>query len=249
MTSTRTNPVIAIVFLAALGLAWEAASRSGAVKAYLLPPISEIVVAAWTARGALVQHGLVTLTEVLSGFALAAVLGPLVAVLIHGTTLARSTLYPAVVAVQSIPKIGLAPLMVVWLGYGFSAKLAMAFLFAFFPVVIATMGGLAGVPSHLQEHFRALGAGPWTTFLRLQAPAAAPSFVDGCKVAMPLAVIGAIVGEFVGSNDGLGNVILVATGSSQTALAFAALLAVTLLSLALFQVVEWASHLVWWRAV
>jgi NitT/TauT family transport system permease protein len=245
----RSNPLIAGAFFVALALVWEFSVRWFGIKAYLLPSLSDIGVAFWDARGLLLEHGLVTLGEVLSGFVAAAVLGVALAALIHVVPIARSTLYPMVIALQSIPKIGLAPLMVVWLGYGFGSKLVMAFLFAFFPIVIATLGGLAGVPANLEEHFRALGAGRWTMFRRLQVPAAMPNFMDGCKVAMPLAVIGAIVGEFVGSNNGLGNVILLATGSSQTALTFAALLAVTLLSLALFYVVELVSKFIWWRAI
>ncbi|MGH6781896.1 MAG: ABC transporter permease [Sphingomonadaceae bacterium] len=249
MAKPQSNPVIAGAFFMLLALFWEASVRWFGVKAYLLPALSDIGVAFWEARSLLLDHGLVTLGEVLSGFALAAVLGLALAALIHVVPIARSTLYPMVIALQSIPKVGLAPLMVVWLGYGFGSKLVMAFLFAFFPIVIATLGGLASVPSNLEEHFRALGANRWTMFLRLQVPAAMPNFMDGCKVAMPLAVIGAIVGEFVGSNSGLGNVILLATGSSQTALTFAALLTVTLLSLALFYVVEFLSKFIWWRAV
>lgn len=245
----QSNPMIAGAFFVALALVWEGSVRWFGVKAYLLPSLTDIGVAFWDARGLLFDHGLITLGEVLSGFVAAAMLGVALAAVIHVIPIARSTLYPVVIALQSIPKIGLAPLMVVWLGYGFGSKLVMAFLFAFFPIVIATLGGLAGVPANLEEHFRALGASRWTMFRRLQVPAAMPNFMDGCKVAMPLAVIGAIVGEFVGSNSGLGNVILLATGSSQTALTFAALLAVTVLSLALFYVVELLSKFIWWRAI
>lgn len=244
-----SSPLLTATFFVALALLWEGGVQWFDVKAYLLPSLSTIAVAAWKARALLFAHGLVTLGEVLSGFVTAAVAGLALAAVIHVLPLARATLYPMVIALQSIPKIGLAPLMVVWLGYGFDSKLVMAFLFAFFPIVIATLGGLASVPANLEEHFRALGASRWTTFLRLQVPAALPNFMDGCKVAMPLAVIGAIVGEFVGSNSGLGNLILLATGSSQTALTFAALLTVTVLSLALFYVVELLSKFIWWRAV
>jgi NitT/TauT family transport system permease protein len=218
---SRSNPLIAGAFFVALALLWEFSVRWFGVKAYLLPSLTDIGAAFWDARALLLEHGLVTLGEVLSGFVAAAILGVALAALIHVIPIARSTLYPMVIALQSIPKIGLAPLMVVWLGYGFGSKLVMAFLFAFFPIVIATLGGLAGVPANLEEHFRALGASRWTMFRRLQIPAAMPNFMDGCK----------------------------ATGSSQTALTFAALLAVTLLSLALFYVVELVSKLVWWRAI
>jgi NitT/TauT family transport system permease protein len=195
----------------------------------------------------LLSQSLVTLSEVLAGFAGALLVGVPIAVAVFFLPIARRTLYPLVVALQSIPKVGLAPVMVVWLGYGLASKVTMAALFAGFPIIIATLGGFSGVPANLEEHFRALNAGPWTTLWRLRMPAALPGFVDGCKVAMPLAVIGAIVGEFVGSNDGLGNLILAATGASRTTLTFAALLAVTFLSLALFTLIELLGRLVWWR--
>jgi NitT/TauT family transport system permease protein len=138
---------------------------------------------------------------------------------------------------------------VVWLGYGLSSKVLMAFLFAFFPIVISTLGGLAGTPVHLLEHFRAIGASPWTTFRRLQFPAALPSFIDGCKMAMPLAVIGAIAGEFVGSEKGLGSLILLANANARTDLVFAALIAISILAGAFYLVVELAAKRVWWRGL
>jgi NitT/TauT family transport system permease protein len=242
------SPWVTALFFIALGLAWEGGVRLTGTKAYLVPSLSDIAVSAWAARDALAQNGLVTLGEVLLGFGLAVLVGAISAVAVFCLPAARSTLYPLLVALQSIPKVGLAPLIVLWLGYGLGSKVLMAFLFAFFPIVITTLGGLANVPANLEEHFRALGSSRWTTFMRLQAPAALPSFVDGCKVAMPLAVIGAIVGEFVGSSDGLGNLIMLSTSASRTALTFAALLAVTGLSLALFYLVEMLGRLVWWRS-
>jgi len=238
-----------LVFFAALAAVWEGAVRLFGIKSYLLPPLSSIAAALWEARALLWSNALVTLGEVLLGFLGAVLAGVPMALLVFFLPLARRTLYPLLIALQSIPKIGLAPIIVVWCGYGAGSKVLMAFLFAFFPILIATLGGLSGVPAHLEEHFRALRAGPFATFWRLRLPAALPGVVDGCKLAMPLAVIGAIVGEFVGSNDGLGNLILTATGSSQSALSFAALLAVTLLSLALFYLIEMLGRLVWWRSL
>lgn len=247
MTGTIRRAAEAPLFCVALIILWEGGVRLFDVKPYLLPSLSAIAEETWRARAQLWQHSLVTLGEVALGFAFATVLGVALAALIFFVPLARRTLYPFVVALQSIPKIGLAPIIVVWCGYGLASKVTMAFLFAFFPIVITTLGGLASTPAHLEEHFRALGARPWASFWRLRVPSALPSFVDGAKVAMPLAVIGAIVGEFVGSNDGLGNLILIATGSSQTALSFSALLVVTGLSLALFYLIEALGRLVWWR--
>lgn len=247
--SIRLRPVAeGVLFFAALAALWEGSVRVFEIRPYLLPPFSAVVEELVRSRGLLVQHGIVTLREVLLGFAAAVVLGVLLAAVVYLVPLARRTVYPLVVGLQSIPKVGLAPLIIVWFGYGVSSKAIMSFLFAFFPVVIATLGGLAATPRHLEEHFRALRASAWVTFWRLRVPAALPSFVDGCKVAMPLAVIGAIVGEFVGSNDGLGNLILLATGSSRSSLTFAALGAVTAMSLALFGAVSACGSLVWWRA-
>ena len=147
------------------------------------------------------------------------------------------------------PKIALAPLMVIWMGYGISSKVLMAFLFAFFPVVITTLGGLAGTPVHLVEHFRANRASQWTMFRRLQLPSALPSIMDGCKTAMPLAVIGAIVGEFVGSDKGLGYLILEANASARSDLLFAALVVVSVVAGALYWLVELIAGRVWWRAL
>lgn len=236
-------------FFVLLGLGWEFGVRGSGVQSYLLPPPSDILAELWRSRSALLTQSVVTLTEVFWGFVIAVLLGVPIATLVFFSKIAKRTVYPFLVALQSIPKIGLAPLIVVWFGYGLSSKLIMAFLFAFFPIVIATLGGLASTPSYLEEHFRALRATRWQCFWRLRVPTALPNIVDGCKVAMPLAVIGAVVGEFVGSNDGLGNLILTASGSGNTTLTFAALIAVTALSLVLFYGVAYWERFIWWRGV
>jgi NitT/TauT family transport system permease protein len=237
------------IFFLILGLIWEYSVKFFEIRSYLLPALSDIFVEIWESRSILWQQTLVTLNEVIIGFFFAAILGVAIAVAIQFVPIARRTIYPLVIGLQSIPKIGLAPIIIVWFGYGLSSKVIMAFLFAFFPIVISTLGGMATTPEHLIEHFAALRASRWTTFWKLRVPSALPNFVDGCKVAMPLAVIGAIVGEFVGSNDGLGNLILLATGSSNSTLTFAGLFAVTALSLFLFFVIEILGRFVWWRSL
>lgn len=240
--------LITWIFFISFGLVWEFGVRWSGIKSYLLPPPGAILIELWQSRASLLEHTLVTLTEVFWGFFLAVAAGIPVAALVFFSSTAKRTVYPFLVALQSIPKIGLAPIIVVWFGYGLSSKLIMAFLFSFFPIVISALGGLASTPAHLEEHFRALRATRWQTFWRLRVPAALPNFLDGCKVAMPLAVIGAVVGEFVGSNDGLGNLILTASGSGHTTLTFAALISVTLLSLTLFYGVAYWEKFIWWRA-
>lgn len=238
-----------VVLFAALGLLWEVSVVALQVKPYLLPRLSLVLESLWTHKLNLLLQSLVTAREIVFGYFAAVLGGVFLALVVFVWPLAYRTLYPLLVLFQGLPKIALAPLMVIWMGYGASSKVLMAFLFAFFPVVISTLGGLAGTPQNLVEHFRAIRAGKWTTFWRLQLPAALPSIMDGCKTAMPLAVIGAIVGEFVGSERGLGYLILEATAQARTDLLFAALVAVSVLAGLLYWIVEIIANRVWWRAL
>ncbi|WP_028227938.1 ABC transporter permease [Paraburkholderia ferrariae] len=238
-----------VLFWVAVGLVWEFGVRVFGVRDYVLPPLSAVLEAGWAMRAQLVSDTLTTAWEVLAGFALALAGGLAAGLAASFSSVARRTLLPLVTALQSMPKIALAPLLIVWFGYGFASKLAAAVLFAFFPIVIATMGGLASVPRNLDEHFRALRASPARTFWYLRLPAALPALIDGLKIAMPLAVIGAIVGEFIGSEDGLGHLIVFATSNAETPLSFAAILMVTVLAMAFYGAVDLVSRAVWWRGV
>ena len=231
------DPLVAFAIVAVL---WEKAVDLFQIKPYLLPPLSQIMRTAWNNIDLLFRESMVTATEVILGYLLAVSGGLALGLAIFAL--------PLFVVFQGLPKIALAPLLVVWFGYGASSKVLMAFLFAFFPVVISTMGGMAGTPAHLIEHFHAIGATPWTMFRRLRVPNAMPSIMDGCKMAMPLAVIGAIAGEFVGSEKGLGNLILLANANAKTDLVFAALLAISILVGVLYMLIELLARRVWWRA-
>jgi NitT/TauT family transport system permease protein len=244
----RTAAERALLVLA-FALLWEYAVELFRIKPYLLPPLSRVIASIWTNRITLMQQSLVTIWEVLLGFTAAVVGGLVLGIAIFAVPSLMRTLYPFVVVIQGIPKIALAPLMVVWVGYGTASKVLMAFLFAFFPIVITTLGGLAGTPVNLIEHFRANRASQWTTFRRLRIPSALPSIMDGCKSAMPLAVIGAIVGEFVGAEQGLGYLILEANAGARSDLLFAALVVISLVAGVLYWFVELAAARVWWRAL
>ncbi|MFZ1090849.1 MAG: ABC transporter permease [Xanthobacteraceae bacterium] len=240
------EPVAVFIVLAVL---WEWAVDIFAIKPYLLPALSSVLRSLWHNRMMLLEQALVTGGEIVLGYAAAVIGGVLMALAIFGWPLAYRMFYPVLVVFQGLPKIALAPLMIVWVGYGTSSKVLMAFLFAFFPVMIMTLGGLAGTPEHLVEHFRAIRASSWTMFRRLRLPAALPSIMDGCKTAMPLAVIGAIVGEFVGSQRGLGYLILESNAQARTDLLFAALVAISLLAGLLYWAIEVLARRVWWRAL
>jgi NitT/TauT family transport system permease protein len=241
-----SDPAILFILLALL---WEKAVDVFGIKRYLLPPLSQVLDSMWTNRATLLVQSWITTKEVLAGFALAVVCGVALGLCIHAIPVVRRAVYPLIVVFQGLPKIALAPLMVVWFGYGDTSKVLMAFMFAFFPVTVGTMGGLAGTPAHLVEHFRAIGAPAWTTFRRLYVPSALPSIFDGCRTAMPLAVIGAVVGEFVGSEHGLGHLILEANANARVDYMFAALIAISLVAGALYLLVELAARRVWWRGL
>jgi NitT/TauT family transport system permease protein len=238
----------ALLFLL-LAVVWEKAVAIFGIKPYLLPPLSKVLETFWTGRSMLLQQSWITLGEIVGGFFWAVVGGLAIGLAIFAWPVMRRMLYPAIVLFQGLPKVALAPIFIIWFGYGLASKVLMAFLFAFFPVVVATLGGLAGTPEHLLEHFRAIRASATTTFLRLRIPSALPSIMDGCKTAMPLAVIGAIVGEFVGSENGLGHLILDANANARTDLMFAALFAISILAGVLYVLVELAAKRVWWRAL
>lgn len=249
MNERIRNVVDPIVFLIVCGLLWEWSVHFFGIKAYLFPPLSEVFRVFWTERVSLWNHGLITLLEVVVGFVWAVFGGVTVALAIFFVPTIRRTVYPMITAMQSVPKVALAPLMVVWFGYGLSAKFIMAFLFAVFPIIIATLGGLSSTPDHLVEHFQSLRASRWETIWRLRIPTAMPNFIDGCRIAVPLAMIGAVVGEFIGSQNGLGYIILVSSSTAQTSLMFAALITIAVLSLALFMLMELIGRLVWWRSL
>jgi len=238
-----------VIVFGLFALLWENAVTLFHIKPYLLPPLSRVMASLWANRALLAAQSVVTILEIIGGYVGAVVAGLAIGLGVFAWPFARRALYPVVVLFQGVPKIALAPLLVVWLGYGTASKVLMAMLFATFPVVVGTLGGLAGTPAHLVEHFRAIRAGRWTAFHRLRLPAGLPAIMDGCKTAMPLAVIGAIAGEFVGAEQGLGYLILEANAGGRTDLLFAALVAISLVAAGLYWLVALAADRVWWRAL
>ncbi len=161
----------------------------------------------------------------------------------------EQTLYPVILFAQVIPKIAIAPLFVVWLGFGAEPKILVAVLMAFFPVVISGLAGLRTVDPEILQLASTMGASRFKTFLKVRLPAALPELLSGLKVAATLAVTGAVVGEFVGANEGLGYVILQANGNLDTAMLFAALIIMSLLGVILFGIIQIAERfLIPWHA-
>ena len=175
-----------------------------------------------------------TLYESLVGFALAIAIGVPFAVAIAYSRLLELTIYPALVALNAIPKIAIAPLLVIWMGFGIGPKIAMVVLICFFPIVISTATGLKSTPSELVDLARSLSASAFQEFVRIRFPWALPYVFVGLKIAIALAVIGAVVGEFVGATEGLGYVIIASGQNANTTLAFAAIVLLSVLSVVLF---------------
>jgi NitT/TauT family transport system permease protein len=194
--------------------------------------------------GYLWDNTLITAYETLAAFVLSVIIGLLAAVAMVYSKTVEKTAYPLLVLAQVVPKIALAPLFVVWLGFGLTPKILIALLIAFFPVVVSGYVGLRSIDPEMLDLASTMGAGPVQKFLRFRFPASLPHLFSGLKVAVTLAVTGAVVGDFVGSNEGLGNVILEANGNVNTALLFAALIVLSVLGVVLFLLVELIERLV-----
>jgi len=224
----------AVLTFVALVALWEVLVRGFAVPGWLLPAPSAIAVALVESRDELIHHSLVTLYETLLGFVLSIVISIPVAVLVVHSAILRHTIYPILLAFQSVPKVAIAPLLVLWLGFGVLPKIAVVFLVCFFPIVVATATGLSAVPAPLMELIGSLSASTMQTFIKIRFPTAMPYMFVGIKVAITLAVIGAVIGEFVSSEDGLGYLIQTSTSQARTPLAFAALVLLTVISIVLY---------------
>lgn len=231
-------------------LLWEAVYHVARIPQFIIPAPSGILAETWEWRYRLVGHTWVTLYEALGGFALSILVGTPLAVLLVYSPVLRKALYPLLVVAQAVPKVAIAPVLLLVLGYGEVSKIVVAFLVAFFPVVVDTATGLAGTPPELLDLSRSYRANPLKTFVKVRFPMALPFFFSGLKVAVTLAVIGAVVGEFVGSDSGLGYIIVSATSYWNANLAFGAMIILSVMAIVLFALVALAERLIcpWYAA-
>jgi NitT/TauT family transport system permease protein len=230
------------VTVAAL-LAWEFGVQVFQVPAYLLPPPSSIAVTLVADWRVIYVNAAPTLVSTLGGFGLSVIIGVPLAMLIVFSRVAERVLYPPMIASQAIPKVAVAPLFIVWMGYGIMPKIWIAFLIAFFPIVIDTAVGLRSVPPEMIQLGRSMGGGSLRVFLKLRLPSALPNLFGGMKVAITLAVVGTITGEFVGSQAGLGYLLTSASGQMDTSLVFAVLVTLSAIAVLLFMLIEWLERL------
>jgi len=191
----------------------------------------------------LTEEGWVTALECIYGFVLSLAIGIPIAVVMTYSRIANQMFYPLLVASQSIPKVAIAPILLVWFGTGIQSKLAMAFVIAFFPVVVDTATGLRSTSPDLLELARSLQCTRLQTFFKIQLPSALPSIFSGAKIAVTLSVIGAVIGEFIGSNEGLGNLLLTANSQLNSPLVWASLTVLSVLGMLLYGIVALAERI------
>jgi putative hydroxymethylpyrimidine transport system permease protein len=252
--SGRIFAVLApLAIVAGLLVAWELAARwqivadALEIKPYLIPAPTEIAEALWQDRELLAENGWVTLSEVLAGFAVAFVLGVGFALLLHLSETARRAVYPLLVASQTVPIIVVAPILVVWFGFGITPKLLIIALICFFPITVNTLDGLRSVDEDSVKLMRSLDAGRGTIMRRLELPVALPYLLSGAKVAVAVAVIGAVFGEWAGSDSGLGHLMMESSAQLLTARLFAAVVVLSLFAIALFAIISLVERrFAWW---
>lgn len=228
-----------LVLAAAIGT-WELASVAGWINPITVPSASDTFGAMieLTTESFFWEAAWVTLQETLLGFAIGATLGLLIGALTGTFQAFRVAIWPFVVAFQNTPRIALAPIFLTWFGFGMTSKVVMAAVICFFPVVINTVAGLASVDDNARMLFRTYGASTRQTFFRLTLPAAAPITFAGIKTALTLALLGAIVGEFVGASEGLGVLINEFNFQLEVALAFGVVVYLALIGLILYGLIE-----------
>jgi NitT/TauT family transport system permease protein len=236
----RVAPVLCLI--AALAF-WELMSRVYGLPSWLLPAPSDIVEKSYAFRNEFPRHLISTFTATVIGFAIATVAGIGLGLAIASVRLLEQTVYPALVALQSVPKVALAPLFLMWIGYGMTMKVVVVFLVAVFPIVVSTTTGLKAVPETLVQMVRAFKATPLVELLQIRLPYSVPYIFVGLRVGISLAATGAVIGEFVGSSSGLGYLITVATQQFNTSIAFAAIALLALLSVGLYYLIDLVQRL------
>ncbi len=231
---------LTLAIFTAVIVVWDLYVRLTGLSALVLPAPYDVWLSLVenTLSGHLINHMWVTLSEILLGFLLGSVIGIALGTITAQSLLMRTILGPYILASQAMPKLALAPIMVIWLGFGIAPKVVIAALICFFPLLENTIIGLTSTNPYQVELFRVLTASRWQLFFKLRVPNALPIIFAGLRVAITLAVVGAVVGEYVGANRGLGALIIAAQGSFDTPLMFAIFVYLTVIGIVLYKIME-----------
>ena len=236
--------VVPLATTAVIIAIWEGAVRVFNIPIFLMPPPSAVATEIAQHSSLLFQQSLVTTNESLLAFGLSIVVGIPLGVVITASKTVEKIVYPLLVASQAVPKVAIAPLLTIWLGFGLEPKVVVGALVAVFPIVIATVVGLQSVTTEMHYLGRSMGLDPVRMFFKIGLPQALPSIMGGLKVAIALAVVGAIVGEFTGADRGLGYLLERSVGVLDTRQMFAALVCLVTVGVVLFGIVAWVETLV-----
>jgi ABC-type nitrate/sulfonate/bicarbonate transport system permease component len=244
----RFGPPLALVAIL-LG-AWEVYARTSGVSPFVLPAPSQVLIALWDFRSEAVRHAVPTIVETVVGFSLSIAGATAVAVALDRVGWARRAVEPLLVGSQTIPIVAIAPLIVVWFGFGLLPKVLVVVLVTFFPITIALLDGFASTTAEASELMRSFGATAGATFRKVRWPSGLPAFFTGLRISATYAVVAAVIGEYVGATDGLGIWMQLSQRSFRTDLVFAAILLTAVLSVGLYGVVVVAERatIPWWRA-
>jgi len=237
-----------MLILVGFVLIWEVAVRIAETPRWMLPPPSAIGESFRSEYRLLLQHTLVTLLEVILGFGLALLAGLAVGIAIDASRILERAIYPLIIASQTVPMVALAPLMLIWFGYGLTPKILITALIGFFPIAVNTVDGLKSTDREVLALLRSMGASRWMRFRIARIPAALPLIFSGARIAITFCVIGAVFAELVGASEGLGYLMQRAASQFQTARVFAAIMILALMGIGLFSLVTFVERLVLpWR--
>lgn len=243
-------PVAPLLVVTIFILGWELFCRIAEISHTLLPPPSAIFLALFEFRKILFVHAAQTLLEALLGLAWAILFGVTVAALLFFVPRVRAGIYPLLVFSQTIPIIALAPLLLIWFGFGLAPKVTVVALYCFFPIAVATFDALRATDENIVNLLKSMRASPLQIFFHVHLPSALPAFFSGLRIAVTYAIAGAIVGEFVGAHTGLGIFMLTSANSHAMVLVFAALAVSVFLTLGLLVIVSLLERiLIPWKRV
>jgi NitT/TauT family transport system permease protein len=244
MTARKNLTLLAAPWLFTIGffLLWEAGCRAFKVSSFVLPPPSMIFAAMAQFAGPLTYHSFHTLWMTLAGFGLAILSGLLLGIALGASRLVNVGAYPLLVGFNAIPKVAVVPILVIWFGVGWLPPVLTAFLISFFPIVVNVATGIATIEPETEDVLRALGASKWDIVRKVGIPRAMPYFFGSLKVAITLAYVGSVIGEYNASNVGVGNLMARASADFNVPLLFAALMALAILGVAIYLLTVWVER-------
>ena len=248
MTRHSLGPpaVLVAIFLGA----WELYARFSGVSPFVLPAPSDVLESLWTFRDQAIRHAVPTILETLAGFTISIAVAVGAAVAMDRLPLVRRAVAPLMIGSQTIPIVAIAPLLVVWFGFGLAPKILVVVLVTFFPITVALLDGFASTPAEATDLMRSFGASSGQTFRKLRWPTGLPALFTGLRISATYAVIAAVIAEYVGATEGLGIWMVLSQRTFRTDLVFAAILLTAVLSIALFALVVAVERAVipWYRA-